>query len=574
MAGAHKILSVAAAVAVVWGGYWTYGKLTSTAGETRYVLGKAQKGTLIVSVSASGQVTAVNQIDVKPKVSGDVIAVGVRAGDAVPQGKLIAQLDARDAERAVRDAKASLENAQLSFQKLTQPADALSVIQAENGLAQAQDSLKKSYDDGFNDIAGAFLDLPGVMSGLDDILYGKTVNHSAQDNISAYGDMVRTDDTRVDAFQKDAAAKYATARAAYDGAFDAYKTVSRFSDSGTIAAVIDTTYEATRKVAESVKSARDLLNFVKDRLTDLSRSVPAILGLHQASLGTYTTETNTHVQNLFGAKNTIVSTERTLTEKTEQLAKLKRGADELDIASSKLTVTQRQNALRDAELTLNDYYIRAPFAGTIAKLNVKTYDTAGPGTVIATLTSSERFAEISLNEIDAAHIAVGQKATLTFDAVEGLSLTGEVAEVDTVGTLSQGVVTYGVKVRFDTQDDRVKPGMSVDAAIITDSKVDVLMVPNSAVKSRGDAHYVQMLDVPGAAIGGQGVPSTIAPREQSVTTGLANDTNTEIASGLKEGDVVVVSVIAGSAAATPAPSSSAIRIPGLGGGNRAAGGGR
>ena len=61
-------------------------------------------------------------------------------------------------------------------------------------------------------------------------------------------------------------------------------------------------------------------------------------------------------------------------------------------------------------------------------------------------------------------IKVGDKATLTFDAVTDLSISGQVAEIDTVGTVSQGVVSYALKIAFDTQDTRVKPGMTVSAA--------------------------------------------------------------------------------------------------------------
>ena len=99
------------------------------------------------------------------------------------------------------------------------------------------------------------------------------------------------------------------------------------------------------------------------------------------------------------------------------------------------------------------------------------------------LITKQKIAEISLNEVDAAKVKVGQKVTLTFDAIDGLSITGEVSEIDALGTVSQGVVTYGVKIAFDTQDERVKSGMSVSAAIITDVKQNVLLVPNAAVKS-------------------------------------------------------------------------------------------
>src|SRR6185503_5946600 len=109
------------------------------------------------------------------------------------------------------------------------------------------------------------------------------------------------------------------------------------------------------------------------------------------------------------------------------------------------------------------YTVRAPFSGTIAKLSVDKGDQASSGTTVATIISKNQIADLSLNEVDAAKVTVGQKATLTFDAVEDLSIAGAVASVDTLGTVSQGVVSYVVKIQFTTQDERVKPGMSVNA---------------------------------------------------------------------------------------------------------------
>lgn len=103
--------------------------------------------------------------------------------------------------------------------------------------------------------------------------------------------------------------------------------------------------------------------------------------------------------------------------------------------------------------------------------------------------------------------------------------------------------------------------MSANADIITEVKTDALAVPNSAVKTdANEGNYVQMLDASGQ------------PQNQPVQIGIANDTSTEILSGLNEGDKVVTQTInAGGVAGTAAAQQSGggfggIRIPGLGGG--------
>ena len=187
---------------------------------------------------------------------------------------------------------------------------------------------------------------------------------------------------------------------------------------------------------------------------------------------------------------------------------------------------------------------------------------------------------VSLNEVDISKVKIGDAVTLTFDALTDVSLTGKVAAVDTIGTVSSGVVNYNVQISFSDEANLVKPGMSASANIITDAKTDVLLVPNSAVKSNSGAYYVQvpaqtqdtsLLD------NNKGVSLKGVITNKTVEIGLANDTYTEITSGLSENDQVITSVITGAANSTKATSSktttstttkstnSNIIMPGLGG---------
>jgi hypothetical protein len=149
-------------------------------------------------------------------------------------------------------------------------------------------------------------------------------------------------------------------------------------------------------------------------------------------------------------------------------------------------------------------------------------------------------------------------------------LTGEVAAIDTIGTVTQGVVSYALKVVFDSQDERIKSVMSANAAIQTDTKQDVLVVPSSAVKTQNGASYVQVFDSPLQQTGStQGVVSTVPPRQVEVVIGIADDTNVEIASGLEEGQQVVTRTVSSGTAQATAQSAPSL----FGGGVRAGGGG-
>jgi len=582
----HKFISLVGFVILLGVGYWGVQAWGNGSDGPRYVLAAAEKKTIIVSVSGTGQVSASSQVDIKPKVSGDILSVSVTEGQQVKAGSQILQIDSREAQKAVRDAVSNLDSAKLSLAKLKKPADTLSLTQAENALARAEDSkqdaevnLKKAYDDGFNAVSNAFLDLPSVVSGVYDILYSSSPSlSSSQWNIDYYANNAAAYDSQSSVYRDDANTRYQSARLKYDSNFSSYKGINRFSPSSTIESMINQTYETTKTIAEAVKSANNLIQFYDDKLTQNNRTHPVLVDTHLSSLNGFTQETNTHLVALLNAVNSIKSNRgaieeanRSITENTQSLAKLKNGTDDLDLQTAELAVRQRENALADAREELNDYYVRAPFDGTVANVTVKRFDSAGSGSVVATLITKQQFAEISLNEVDAAKIKVGQKASLTFDAVEDLRIAGKVAEVDAIGTVSQGVVTYNVKIAFDTQDDRVKGGMTVNASITTEMKTNVLAVPSVAVKTQGSRSYVQILTgVDAGDEGGQGVVSEDLPIQQIIETGISNDTLVEIVSGLNEGDLVVVRTTNASGAQASAAAPSLFGSPG--GATRNAGG--
>jgi len=374
---------------------------------------------------------------------------------------------------------------------------------------------------------------------------------------------------------------YQTARTSYNATLSDYKNASHYSDRPTIKALAAETYMTTKAIAQALKDTKDFWDLVNDTLSHASQrvQVPAALTTQEANLQTYMGTVNTHLSDLLNANTTIkndedaiVNASSTIAEKTAALAKLQSGTDPLDINSAQLTITQRQNALTDAEQTLADYYVRAPFDGVIATVAAKKGDAASQGSALATIITQQRIADISLNEVDVARAKVGAKATLTFDAIPGLTVTGQVAQIDTIGTVTQGVVNYNVEIKFDVQDDRVKPGMSVSAAIVTAVAQDVLTVPNSAVKTQSGTHYVEVLSgVSSSSVqyaGAQGIVSAVAPSRVEVQTGAVNDSLTEITGGLSEGDLVVVRTLASSTQSSPTTSGGGLRIPGLGGGAR------
>lgn len=562
----RKLASFFIAAVLIGGGYYAYGRITAPSMETRYVLGAAEKGTLVVSVTGSGQVSALNQVDVKPKISGDVIYVGAKNGDSVSAGTTLAILDTKDAKQAVSDAQINLDQTNLDLQKMEGLMTDSGSIRGNK--EKAENDLAKAYEDGFNTVANTFLDMPGVMSGLQDTLYGTALGGNGQWNIDYYPNAIQNATGEAypyeaNRFRDAAKTAYDAARKAYDANFSNYKSTSRFSSTDRIDKLIDETYDTTQLIAEAVKNVNNLIQLYKDRLAENSVKTAAQADTYLSQLSGYTGKANSYLTSLLSIKTTIQNDKESVINVG------------FDLSDQKIKVAQAERALADARDNLANTSIRAPFAGTVAKVSAKKGDSISSGSIVATIMTKQKVANITLNEVDVAKIENGQKATLTFDAVSDITIAGEVSDVDSLGTASQGVVSYSVQIAFTTNDDRIKSGMTVSAAIVTDVKQNVLLLPNAAVKSQSDNYYVEILEGIKKSpenVGGQGIVSKTLPIQKTVEIGISNDAKTEIMSGLQEGELAVIRSISGTAAKTTAQQTSAlggVRIPGLttGGGN-------
>ena len=564
----HKIISTIVILVIIFGIYGIYKKSHSTP-TSQYVLGTVQKGTLISTVTGTGQVSASQQVDLKPKNGGQVVYVGVKSGQEVKAGTVLVRIDAKDAVSAVNDAKTSLESAQLALEKLR--------ISTQNNLSSsieanqtAKDNLVKSYNDAFSAVADGFANFSPILNGLNNLLNSEN-NYLATNVINTYSDR------RVD-YKQSAVNSYYEAKNNLDLTTIDYKNTTRQSSTSIQEDLLNQTVKTAQLVSDAVKDAKTLVDYIDQQSSSTNK--PPTIQSDKTTLTTYLSQANSNYTSILGAKNNIELNKKAIADTERDISENQidqGGGAALDIQTAELTVQQRQNALNNAYNKLADYSIKAPFGGVVGAVNVKVGDTNSTADAVASMITRQKIATISLNEVDVAKISLSQKATLTFDALPDLSISGEVVEIDNIGTVDQGVVTYNIKINFDTQDDRVKPGMSVSAAIITDSRTDVLMVPSGAIKNSGGQTTVQVVDNPpaGSVSSAGAVSLSSSPRSVTVTTGSSNDTDTEIVSGLNEGAVIVVRTVnSGGTASNTTTSNNQTRTIFGGGGGGGAGGAR
>lgn len=538
----HKVASVIIGLVVLLVIYRLVNG-TGTAATTRYVLGTVNRGTITETVTGTGQISASNQVDLKSKVSNSLIYLNATVGQTVSKGELIAEIDPGTAGY-------ELANQKLAYEKLVTVDHPDALRQAEDNLTQASTTLANDYGAARADLAAASTALNDVLTGLNSLLSGYLSRTNHQNSSEQGKNYLQQTETL-----------YFSALGQNNAWLKHWRQTAGHLSSEETATIVAEANQAANLVSQAIIAAQEAVTYFKNtdgtNLAQATSAYSTVTGL--------VSQANAQVSTLAAIQKTLLSSGQALVDAQTSLANLQTGTQELDRRSSLLSLEQKQSAY-------DEYFIRAPFAGVIAAVPVQTGDEISSGTTLATLISQKQIAEISLNEIDAAKVAVGQAVTLTFDAIDGLELTGKVLSIDLVGTVSQGVVSYNVKIGLDTTDPRVRPGMTTSAEIVVESKKDVLAVPSGAVKTDAMGTYVEVSavgPVPATRSSASGTSATVAltttPKKVRVKTGLTSDTKTEIISGLTGGETIVVRTITASGSATSqAPSATSL----FGGGTR------
>jgi multidrug efflux pump subunit AcrA (membrane-fusion protein) len=260
-------------------------------------------------------------------------------------------------------------------------------------------------------------------------------------------------------------------------------------------------------------------------------------------------------------------------------------------AAAQAAVESAQLSVTKAEKELAGTRLRAPMAGTIASIDGSVGQTVGTGSSSSSSNSSSsngssvagglggggdssssssssgsgfitlaqisRYKmDVSLSESDIGSVKVGQPATVTVNAASGEQFAAKVTHIGVLssssGSGSSSAVSYPVTLTLNQTSSHLKPGMSATADIVT-SQASGIVVPSQALSGS---------TVTVAASGG-------ARTTRQVQTGVVGDSTTQIVSGLKVGEEVVVRSAAASAGATATGSNQLNQALG----NRAGGGG-
>ncbi|MBF0592181.1 MAG: efflux RND transporter periplasmic adaptor subunit [Nitrospirae bacterium] len=269
--------------------------------------------------------------------------------------------------------------------------------------------------------------------------------------------------------------------------------------------------------------------------------------------------------NVKKAEVTVIDTKRTLGRNDELLrrgliaqADRDTSATNYDTAvaqvdAAKALVAQTEAALAASETNLRYTKIISPVNGTVVSRNVDVGQTVAASFQTPTLFGiaqdlTKMQIDTNVAEADIGRIVNGEVVEFTVDAYPDVTFKGSVVQVRIAPIIVQNVVTYDVVVGVANPDFKLKPGMTANVSIIISRKLDVLKLPNAALRFKPPDR--------GKPPGGQKtveqkppqqkgkvvwIEANNKPRRVEISTGITDSTYTELISGdLSEGQELIV----------------------------------
>ena len=506
--------------------------------KTEYSLYKVSKGTISQEVSETGTVKKGDMIKTGFKISGRIEKIYVKVGDKVKSGDPLAKLDTKELSLQLSEQKALLQVAKAQLNKLLTGASAEDIQLAKTSVANAQTSLQSAEQNLKDTEATAEENLKSA--------YEDTLNVLEDAYLKAYNAFETVRDIQLSYFlttdQISIKVKESKRKIG-----DELNKIKSFLDSLGDNPSNEDVDSAILKTRKSLDNIFQELSIVRLACEDsLYRNI--VSDTDKASLNTQKSNINTAITNLTNSEQTIsltkINNEKSINTAKSQvlLAKgdLKKAQDELsrllapprkedvDLYQAKVKQAQAKTELLEEEI--REATLISPVDGQVADIYKKKGELVQLTTSVISLIPENPFQiEVNIYEEDIVKVKIGNLVDINLTAFPNKTLAGEVVSIDPAEKLIEGVVYYKVTVAFKNASfEKIKPGMTADITIETNSKKNVLIIPLSAVKKKNGETFVEVL-------------KNKKIQERKIETGLeGNDDMVEVLSGLSEGETIIV----------------------------------
>ncbi len=454
-------------------------------------------GDISTSISASGNLVARREAQLSITQQGEVETVYVEVGSLVKAGDPLIALDKTESERSVRSAEQSLIVQQNSLAALTTGATAEEIAAAQSSVESATVALSTAQQGASqSEIAAAQASLTAAEAALTALQAGP----STATITSAQADL----DKAEVALQK--------AQAAYD-------LVAWKND-------ISATQEAANLQAATIDYEVAQANY------DEAFKAPGADDLAQAQANVESARSNLNkLLNDPNYASGVASAESQVASARSNLAALTAGVAVEDLSSAQAQVEQAQITLETAQANLEATTLYAPFDGMVTSVYVTAGEQAS-GIVVDMIATDSLQVVLTVDEVDLGAVEMGQKASVTLETYPDTRIPAEVVSIDPISSSAVGssIATFSVYLKVVATDKVLRVGMTANADLITAEHTSTLLIPNNTLTADRAAgkYYVTLW-------------TGNSTERREVEIGLRDGDNTEIVSGVSEGDQLVTS---------------------------------
>ena len=395
------------------------------------------------SIEASGSIQAQSFARLAWKTGGTVGSVFVQVGDTVQAGDVLLSLDLNSASANIISAQADLQNAQNQLNALTTP----------DGKTRAD--AQKSLFSALNAWDGARSELSKTLSTLE--TYGDSRKYA--DLIQASEDLTDTLAAFALPASPDAQWYYWAAR---------MESLARSGDYDFPALAAQLRSPLTSDQADLVDEIVSAQNSYEQALVDFSETISTYQVAADLSLAVAVYQ-----------------------QSAETLLNTSQAAYETLVMPNPADISAAQAKVDAVQATINSLQVTAPFAGEVLAIEQQPGDVVSAGMLAVVLADrSGLYLDTQVDEADISHVAPGNLASLTLDALPDVTLQGRVTYINPVSELASGLVKYSVRIELEPGFQTMLLGATADVIIQISQPQSVLAVPVSAVQSDKTGEYV------------------------------------------------------------------------------------
>jgi HlyD family secretion protein len=470
-------------------------------------------GPITQTVEASGAVQAANSIDLSFQLGGSIVNQGPVVGTHVYTGQTLASLSAADLSAVLEQARAMLAMQQANLDSLNAGARPEDVAVSQAAVSGAQSALLQSEQSALSSAQDAYIKS-------DDAIHNK-VDQFFSNARSASPSLVLT------LSSSQGASSIVAGRLTMETLLTTWQSYVNALPADPTALDVNSVVATTQQYLSQVRSYLDIV------ATGLTQAIPtttyplSAIQAYQSNVAVARANISADITALNAAQTGETAASAALATAQSQLALKQAPATASSVAAQEAQVASAQASVDAAAAQLQKTVIVAPISGTVTRNDAHVGETAAPGVSLITVNSDSQFQiEVYVSEADVANVHVGQAAQVTLDAYQGgVSFASHVIAVDPAATMQNGIPSYKVTLQFDANDPRVQAGMTGNVTITTAVAGSTLLVPTSAIITKGVSTYVLRAGASGDEL-------------VAVKIGISGGGQTQILSGITQSDRV------------------------------------